>query len=81
LRKLAAQRYGAKGAAVMNVDVANHPAKQDRLTQVRLSTKSRRESSKQKPAFSGSQVAASIDLNSVDRIAVTSDSAAGLVKC
>jgi hypothetical protein len=81
LRKLATQRYGAKGAAVMNVDVTNCLAKQDRQTQVGLIAKLRRESSKQKPAFSGSQVAASIDLNSVDRIAVTSDSAAGLVKC
>lgn len=36
LRKLAAQRYGAKGAAVVNVDVANYLIKQDQLTQVRL---------------------------------------------
>jgi polar amino acid transport system substrate-binding protein len=36
LRKLAAQRYGAKGAAVVNVDVANYLIKQDKLAQVRL---------------------------------------------
>jgi len=36
LRKLAAQRYGPKGAAVVNVDVANYLIKQDKLTQVRL---------------------------------------------
>jgi polar amino acid transport system substrate-binding protein len=36
LRKLAAKRYGAKGAAVVNVDVANYLIKQGNLTQVKL---------------------------------------------
>lgn len=36
LRKLAAQRYGVKGAAVVNVDVANYLIRQDKLTHVRL---------------------------------------------
>jgi polar amino acid transport system substrate-binding protein len=36
LKKLAAQRYGAKGAAVVNVDVANYLIRQHRLTQLRL---------------------------------------------
>lgn len=36
LRKLAAQRYGAKGAAVVNVDVANDLIRQGKLPRVRL---------------------------------------------
>jgi polar amino acid transport system substrate-binding protein len=36
LKKLAAQRYGAKGAAVVNVDVANYLIRQDKLTHIRL---------------------------------------------
>jgi polar amino acid transport system substrate-binding protein len=36
LKKLSAQRYGEKGAAVVNVDVANYLIKQDGLTRLKL---------------------------------------------
>jgi polar amino acid transport system substrate-binding protein len=36
LKKLSAQRYGEKGAALVNVDVANYLTKQDGLTRLKL---------------------------------------------
>jgi polar amino acid transport system substrate-binding protein len=36
LKKLSAQRYGEKGAAVVNVDVANYLIKQDGLTRLKM---------------------------------------------